>query len=35
MPGEDMAKLIERLHAMPASAIQKAGDVIQRSSSGG
>ena len=35
MSGLDMGKLIARLHAMPAGAIEKAGDVIQRSSSGG
>ena len=35
MPGEDMAKLIARLYAMPKDAIARAGDVIQRSSSGG
>lgn len=35
MPGEDMAKLIGRLHDMPAGAIARAGDVIQRTSGGG
>lgn len=35
MAGAAMLQLVERLHAMPKAAIDKAGDVIQRSSSGG